>query len=180
MYYKLVTEYSFFNDLCPGIDILNIPNDTIFTAPESSKHKPDDPKCLIGLSHLHFADGAMDIMLWHTRLSHFNMYKNQIYAVQPVGNVIKKRCIDSLGLYQCGACQIKFLEKQNIDELYDLALQEYYKFPDRYTNFNINPDRWGKHETTVFFVKESYEDSLPKKQYPPIPPEKLLDLIKGL
>lgn len=181
MYYKLVTEYSFFTDLYPGMDILNIPQNTVFTAPTTSKHKPDNPECMVGLSHLHFADGAMDIMLWHTRLSHFNMYKNQIYAVQPVGNVIKKRCIDSLGIYQCGAHQIKFLEKQNLDELYDLAVREYYTFPTRYTNFDINLDCWGKHKTTAFFLKKSYEDSLPKKQYLSVPIDKMLaELTNGL
>ena len=144
--------------------------------------KPDDPKCMLGESCFHFAEGAFDTMLWHTRLCNpFRIKKYQIYKIEPIGDVIKSRCVDDLGLYQCGTQQIKFISKQDTDEMYDAALAEYAKNPNRYKNFNINPDRWKKHDTTVFFLKKSYEDSLPKKQTPSISIDKLLaDLTNGL
>jgi len=177
MYYKIVTERSFFTHSYDDIDIFNIPCGTVFTAPKTSKYKPDDPKCLIGKSLFHFADGAFDAMLWYTKLGYHSTIGYQIYAIQPLGKITKKRCPDDLGIYQCGAHQIKILEGQNTNEMYELALQEYFANPNRYTNFEINPDLWKKHQTTVFKVYKSYADSLPKKRYPDIPLESLLNLL---
>ena len=180
MYYKIITEYSFFTSLYgKDTDVFNIPNCTIFTAPPNPTHKPESPKCMIQKSCFHFADGAFDTMLWHTRLCNpFYTKKYQIYKIEPIGNIIKSRCIDDLGIYQCGAQQIKIIGKQDTDELYDSALQEYYKFHNKYTNFNINPDYWGKHQTTVFYIKKSYEDSLPQPKYPSIPIDELLSIFE--
>lgn len=180
MYYKIITEYSFFIELYgTDTDVFNIANGTIFSAPPTPIRKPESPKCLIQKSCFLFAEGAFDTMLWHTRLCNpFRVKKYQIYKIEPIGDVIKSRCVDDLGLYQCGAQQIKFIGKQDTDELYDFALQEYYKFHNKYTNFNINPDYWGKHQTTVFYIKKSYEDSLPQPKYPSIPIDELLSIFE--
>ena len=172
MYYKIVTEYSFFNKLCPDMDILNIPTGSVFTAPTTNNH--NNTEVTVGKSLLHFADGAFDMMLWHTKLTHHNTIKHQIYTIQPLGKITKSRCLDSLGIYQCGARKIKFLQKQNTDEMYEMALQEYFANPNKYTNFQINQDLWKKHQTTIFSLYNSYEDSLPKKKHPPIPLKRLL------
>lgn len=153
MYYKIVTPASFFTELYKDTDVFNIPYGTIFTAPKTPKHKPDAPKCILGESHFHFAQGAFDIMLWHTLLIHHTM-PAQIYEIQPLTNVIKQRCNDSDGIYQCAAHQIKFLGKQDTNEMYERAINEYD--PNRYNNFKINTDRWKKHEPTVFLLYKSY------------------------
>lgn len=155
MYYKIVTERSFFTDLYDGIDVFNISYGTVFSAPKSSKNKPDDPNCLINESVFHFAEGVFDTMLWHTRLIH-HVLSCQIYAVQPLTYVIKQKCADSLGLYQCGAQQIKFMEKQDIDNVYDMAIQEYKENINRYTNFKISINCWKEHNPTCFFMYQCY------------------------
>ena len=147
MYYKIVTERSWFTKLYEDIDVFNIPYGTVLNAPESCKHKPDNPKCLIKESVFHFAEGVYDTMLWHARLIH-HVLPCQIYAVQPLTDVIKQRCADDLGLYQCGAQQIKILERQNIEDMYDMAVKEYDINPNKYQNFKISVDWWKKHETT--------------------------------
>lgn len=156
MYYKIVTTQSFFTDLYDDtIDVFNIPNGKVFTAPDQSKYKPDDPKCLLGNSCFHFAQGAFDTMLWHTKLIH-HILPARIYQIQPLTEVIKQRCQDSTGIYQCAAHQIKILKKQNINEMYEQAIQEYYENTDRYKNFKINVDWWKNHQPTVFMLYECY------------------------
>ncbi|MBQ9540453.1 MAG: hypothetical protein IJU89_03455 [Alphaproteobacteria bacterium] len=158
MYYKIVTPQSFFTDLYDGninIDVFDIPCETVFTAPNQSKHRPDDPKCMVNNSCFHFAQGAFDTMLWHTKLAH-HLLDARIYQIQPLTDVIKQRCQDSTGIYQCGAHKIKILEKQNIHNMYELAIQEYYTDFDRYKNFKINIDRWKKHQPTVFLLYQCY------------------------
>ena len=153
MYYKIVTEYSFFTELYKDTDVFNIADGTIFTAPQKPKHKPDAPKCMLNESCFHFAEGAFDTMLWHTLLIHHTL-SAQIYKIKPLTTVIKQRCNDSDGIYQCAAHKIKFLEKQNTDEMYERAINEYD--PNRYKNFKINLERWKKHEPTVFLLYKCY------------------------
>lgn len=157
MYYKIVTKTSFFTDLYgASVDVFNIPYGTIFTASDQSKHRPDDPKCMLGNSCFHFAQGAFDTMLWHTLLCRHNTVETTIYQIQPLGVVEKQRCQDSNGIYQCGAHKIKILEKQNIHDMYELAIKEYYTDSDRYKNFKINIDWWKKHQPTVFLLYKCY------------------------
>lgn len=160
MYYKIVTPQSFFTDLYDGIiniDVFDIPCGTVFTAPDQSKHRPDDPRCMINNSCFHFAQGAFDTMLWHTLLCHHNTLETVIYQIQPLSGVVEKqRCRDSNGIYQCGAHEIKILQKQNIHDMYELAIQEYYTDSDRYNNFKINIDWWKKHQPTVFLLYKCY------------------------
>jgi hypothetical protein len=178
MYYKIVTSKSFFADLYWHFDIFDIQNGTILTAPKNSRRVPDDPKCLLNQHCFHFADGAFDTMLWHTVLCH-HVKQYQIYKIEPITNVIKHRCLDSDGIYQCGASKIKFIEKQDTDELYDRAIQEYNTYHDRYDNFDININQWKQHKTTVFYLKQSYRESLPQKTYP-VPLAMIKDLIRSL
>lgn len=155
MYYKVITELSWFSNLYSDTDVFNIPYGTVFKAPKTSNSRPDDPKCLINESVFHFASGIFDTMLWHTRLIH-HVLPCQIYAIRPLSNIIKQRCEDDLGLYQCGAQQIEFLEKQNVDKMYDMAVKEYKNNPNKYRNFEISVDCWKKHEPTCFFIHQCY------------------------
>ena len=155
MYYKIVTEKSFFTDLYNNIDVFNIPNQTVFSAPEKAKYKPDDPKCLINKNCFHFSEGAFDTLLWHTILIH-HILDATIYKIKPLSEVTKARCNDCDGIYQCGANKIMILEKQNLDNMYEQAIQEYYQNPNKYTNFKINLEKWKKHEPTVFYLFKSY------------------------
>ncbi len=157
MYYKIITPRSFFTHVYDTrVNIFNIPYGKVFTATKHTAYKPDDPKCLVNESCFHFADGAFDTMLWHTALCHHVLHC-QIYQIEPLSDVIKERCKDSKGIYQCGAHKIKFLGKQNIDKMYEQAIQEYYQDPDRYTNFKISINWWKKHQPTVFLLYKTYQ-----------------------
>ena len=159
MYYKIVTPYSWFTDLYVlKLDMPlphGIPYGAIFTAPEKPNHKPDCPEYLINESCFHFADGVLDAMLWHSKLSHHNT-DYPIYAIEPLSHVVKQRCHDSLGIYQCGANKIRFLAKQNIDEMYEMAIAQYNANPKKYANFEISLDWWKKHQTTLFYIHKYY------------------------
>ena len=179
MYYKIVTSKSFFTDLLyKKMDVFNIPDGTILTAPQSCRHRPDDPQCMLNQCCFHFAEGAFDTMLWHTILCN-RVKQCQIYKIKPLTQITKSRCLDSDGIYQCGASQIEFIEKQDTDELYDCAIQEYNAHSNRYDNFDININRWRQHQTTVFYLKQSYRESLPQKTYP-VPLAMIKDLIRSL
>ena len=155
MYYKIITTVSWFAKTYEDVDVLNIPYGTIFTAPQMCKYKPDDSRILLNKSCFHFADGVLDTMLWHTWLTHPNK-KFQLYAIEPLTPVKKERCSDGHGIYQCGAEKIKILDRPNIDEMYETAIQEYEANRNRYQNFAIDLELWKKHETTVFWTYVRY------------------------
>ena len=158
MYYKIIATKSFFADLYDGmnIDVLNIPYGTVFTAPDQSKYRADCPRYMVSNSCFHFAQGAFDTMLWHTKLGHHLLVDASIYQIQPLTKVKKQRCKDDTGIYQCGAHEIKILEKQNINDMYEQAIQEYYTDSKRYKNFKIDIDWWKKHQPTAFFLYKYY------------------------
>lgn len=163
MYYKIVGEGCFFTNLYK--DVFHIPHGAIFTAPKLTPFVPGNPEFFwdretnqctpaceidaavvfidradnldytLGESVFHFAEGPLDTMLWNSVISASNTV---IYSVEPLGTVTKKRCLDSWGLYQCGASKIKILEKQDRHKLYEMALLEYAENPDRYHNLQIN------------------------------------------
>lgn len=155
-YYKILTPKSFFTNSYDKLDIFNIPYGTTFVAPKHPRYNPDCPKCLIGESCFHFAQGAFDTMLWYTILYHHLLKETQIYRVQPLSRVVKQRCQDSEGIYQCGAHQIQFLDKQDINKMYDMAVQEYYTDSGKYDNFRINISLWLKHKPTCFILSKCY------------------------
>ncbi len=156
MYYKIVTEWSFFTYLYhTDTNIFDIPCGTVFTAPYKNTQKSNNKKIMIHKSCFHFSEGAFDTMLWYDKLSEYAL-KTQIYRIEPFGNVKKARCKDEEGFYQCGAPKIKIMEKQNLDEMYDLAVKEYCANRDRYKNFQIDIDLWKEHKSTIFSLYESY------------------------
>ena len=161
MYYKIITTVSWFAKTFEDVNVLDIPYGTVFTAPQTCKYKPDDSKLLLDKNSLHFAEGVLDTMLWHTCLTHIKK-KHQLYVIEPLGSVKKERCRDGLGLYQCCAEKIKILDRPNIDEMYEAAIKEYTENRDRYKNFDINLNWWKKHETTVFYTFEHYVELLEK------------------
>ena len=161
MYYKIITDYSFFyNTYHDSMDVFNIPAEKVFVAQDTIKHKPQVSRCLINESCFHFAEGAFDTMLWYTRLNHHDTAKTQIYSIQPLTNVQKERCKDELGIYQCGAKKIKFLEKQDINTMFNTAVQEYASNQDKYKNFEIDLDSWKKHKSTCFFMWQDYYEEI--------------------
>lgn len=156
MYYKIVTEWSFFTYLYQSdTNIFDIPCGTVFTAPYKNKQKSNKSKIMIGKSCFHFSEGAFDTMLWYDKLSKYAL-TTQIYRIEPFGIVKKQRCRDLEGFYQCGAPKIKIMEKQNLDEMYNKALKEYYENQHRYENFKIDIDLWKQHKPTVFSLCECY------------------------
>ena len=175
MYYKIITDVSWFAKTFQDVDILNIPYGTIFDAPQTCKYRPDDPKLLLGQNCFHFAEGPMDTMLWHTYLTHLKK-QYQLYTIEPFGPVKKERCRDGLGIYQCSAEKIKILDKPNIDEMYEAAIQEYTENRDRYKNFDIDLNLWKKREPTIFLTYEHYVELLNKLN--PQPNLNLLDFSR--
>ena len=86
---------------------------------------------------LHFCDNAFDTMLWYsTCVSHIE--DAFVYEIKPIGNIIKEKCKDEHGLYQCGAPQIQFIKLVDTNEMFDLALSEFEK--DRMAKFRLYPD----------------------------------------
>lgn len=145
MYYKIVGPKFCFRNICPAdIDILHIPNGMVFTSPVSTYQyeiqSPDHAH--LDKAFIHFADGAFNTMLWYTWL--FNkghVQNNQIYGIEPLTPVIQARCPDTANLYQYGAHSIKILEKYDIKNMYDMAIEEFYKnkssIAQTYPNLNL-------------------------------------------
>ena len=149
MYYKIITPKSYFADLYADIDIFNISYGSVFVAPEKSNF-PFFQLHAIKEDVFHFSNGAFDAMLWHTVFCHQGE-PCQIYKIEPIGNILTYRHYPiGLDLDQCGATSIKFLEKQNIDSMYEYAIKEYYTNPKKYINFIIDIDLWKRHQPTVF------------------------------
>ena len=139
------------------MDVFNIPYGTTFGAPYKPKYH-GDPGIVFDKNQLCFARGVLDTMLWHAVFSHHNLEHVEIYEIEPIGKVSEYRCLTDTGLYQCCAAHIKFLQKQNIYQMYERALSEYNDtFKTKYKNFDIKPDLWKKHEPTVFLVPKSYD-----------------------
>ena len=154
-YYKIVTTNSFFTHLNKGINPLDIPYGAIFTAPKTTPYTTYCTDCLIKDALFHFAEGVFDTMLWHTMLTNRG-YDYEIYEIQPLSDVIKQRCDDGFGFYQCGANKIKFLDKQDINKMYDIAVKEYNENQNKYENFKISVDDWKKHQPIVFALEKFY------------------------
>lgn len=72
----------------------------------------------------HFCDNAFDVMLWH---SLFETQNTTVYEIKPLGKVVKQRCNDSAGLYQCGAQDIEIIKPVSQKQLFKMALSEYRK-----------------------------------------------------
>jgi hypothetical protein len=154
-YYKIVTPSSWFADCVNcNMDILNIPNGTIFTAPEIPKNYVFYPEGLVSEYGFHFAQGAFDTMLWHNTLCWQVPFS--IYKVKPIGDVKKERCHDGDGLYQCCATGLRFLEKQDVGKMYDAAVAEYIKNPHKYPNIEVDIDAWRMHQITINILLEPY------------------------
>ncbi len=166
MYYKIITNVSWFAVTYKDVDVLDIPYGTVFAAPRECKYQSDDPKIMLGKKCFHFAEGALDTMLWHTWLTHPNK-KFQLYRIEPLTLVKKERCRDMHGIYQCGAEKIKILDRPNLDEMYEAAIKEYVANRDRYQNFDINLDLWKKHETTNFCTYQHYDELVAKRNPQP-------------
>lgn len=155
-YYKIVTLDSWFADFVDdSVDIFNIPKGKEFTAPETPRKYVFYPEGLVDEHGFHFAQGAFDTMLWHNTLC-WPLPEFAIYKVKPIGDVKKERCRDGDGLYQCCATGLTFLGKQDLGQMYDAAVDEYYKDPNRYSNIEFSVDAWKMHQKTVNILLEPY------------------------
>ena len=107
---------------------------------------------------LHFAEGAFDTMLWQSMLIWDNTEYQQhtIYEIQPLTNVFKERCMDGIGLYQCGSHKIKILSPVDLDEMYERALQEFHQnrraHIEKYSNLDISKiiAAWVRHKQSEY------------------------------
>jgi hypothetical protein len=82
---------------------------------------------------LNFSDCAFDAMLWYDVLNSIRWdlvlpeYWEQtyIYEITPLSPIIKERCCDEYGLFQCGATTIRFGDKVPLEQMISNALDEY-------------------------------------------------------
>lgn len=157
-YYKIITEKSWFKKIYDFKDVSDIPYGTMVEAQEPFSN---DPQYTIGKRKhwyikqpvIHFCDNAFDTMLWQPVLVGTLVPKKyQIYEIKPITPIVKEKCADEYGIYQCGAKKVEILGKMNDIDMYDLAVAEFHKDRstkiDSYLNLNL-PDiveDWENHE----------------------------------
>ncbi len=87
---------------------------------------------------IHFTDNAFDAVLWKLI---FQAKSSVIYEVEPKGQVIKQRCSDYYGVYQCGAKEIKIGRIVSNRKILRMALSEYCRnkkeITEMYPNIKI-------------------------------------------
>ena len=120
--YKIITTDSLFKSAYDIDDVSDIKPGTRFVArfPVIEglyiQHKTPVP---------HFPDNAFDAMLWHDVLKSGLPKQAYAYEIFPVTPVIKQKCHDSQGIYQCGANIIEFGPKIPMHQMRRMALQEF-------------------------------------------------------
>lgn len=134
-YYKIITERSYFRKIFTTDESLAVPYGTkVIASPyfiedyEQKGLKNGRFYIQSDIPMLHFCDNAFDTMLWHSVLTHQNdNIQPVIYKIKPLTNVVKQRCADDIKLYQCGANIIEFMSPVLTDDMYELALAEFYE-----------------------------------------------------
>lgn len=122
-YYKVIGNSSpFMNMLSEKYDIHgmnNIPYNT-----EISAEGTDTGMFCIqsDIPVIHFSDNVFDTMLWQAI---FDTQSDTIYEIEPLTPVIKERCEDLTGLYQCGTTKIKIIRKVSTARMFNRAIYEY-------------------------------------------------------
>lgn len=132
---------------------LNIQYGTEYVA-----NAPNITKAYMGIKQpvLHFAEGAFDTMLWHSILIWDYNKHHTIYEIEPMTPIIKERCMDGTGIYQCGAQKIKILSPVNLDEMYERAMAEFHQNRkvqiEKYPNLDISKiiAAWVQHEQSKY------------------------------
>jgi len=132
-YYKIITENAWFKRIYKLGDDLYIPFGTRVVASEPFANDDcykngKNGHWYINKPVIHFCDNAFDTMLWHQILTGtIHPKKHLIYQIKPLTPVIKERCSDNLGFYQCGANMIEFLCNIDVNEMFDLAVSDFRK-----------------------------------------------------
>ena len=130
-YYKIITENAWFRRIYKMDDSLTVPFGTQVVASEpfvddESYTTGRNGRWYIDKPVIHFCDNAFDTMLWHRVLTGtIRPKKHQIYQIKPLTPIIKERCSDDLGFYQCGANKIEFLGKVDVNDMFDLAVADF-------------------------------------------------------
>lgn len=157
LYYKIIGPKFYFRDICPGnIDVLHIPYGTEISSPFNLPNNPyrlSNDNVNLDKAYIHFANGAFNTMLWYNWLFQSrHVQNNQIYKIEPLDEfIIQDICPDQAKLPQYGSNSIKFLEKQNINDMYDMAVSEFYdnksKIMSTYSHIKLQPiiKAWQKH-----------------------------------
>ena len=133
-YYKIITERSYFHRIYDAGDALWVPYGTRVSAEpclttEYSRWGVRNGQWYINsdVPVIHFCDNAFDTMLWHSVLTRSNEKIGvAIYEIKPLTKVIKQRCGDDIGLYQCGANVVQFRHLVSTDEMFERALSEFH------------------------------------------------------
>lgn len=153
-YYKIIGyDYPFFNVY--GLDNpANVPLYTTFTAynpKKSGGYFINSKKPVI-----HFCDNAFDTMLWHSVFIIADELPAVIYEIKPIGSIIKQKCRDDSGIFQCGAEQIQFIRPVSTDEMFERALAEFHQNHkakiNLYPNLEISKiiSAWVHHERSKY------------------------------
>ncbi len=139
-FYKIVGGYSLFTKTQDINDINSIQEGTCFTAEPSydlASYKSMCPQIIreSGTPMIFFAEGAFNTMLWWPIFSKTSrdealagyIRKSCIYEIVPVTPVIKDRSINSHNICRCCANKIKFKNQVPVDQIAQLAIDEYHR-----------------------------------------------------
>ena len=160
--YKIITENAWFQRIYKTDDTLTVPFGTRVVASEpfvddESYETTKNGHWYINQPVIHFCDNAFDTMLWHSVLiGTIYQKKHQIYIVKPLTPIIKERCQDDMGFYQCGANTIKFLGKVDVNNMFDLAVADFRenhkKKTEEYPNLQMTKilSDWLKHRQSKY------------------------------
>lgn len=122
VYYKIVTDDSLFKSAYQIADISAIQPGTRFQA----RHPRTDGFYIQHrLPMIHFCDSPFDSMIWYNILTDGAAKRTCIYEITPITAIVKQKCYDSKGVYQCGANVIEFGNQIPLQTLVKLATQEF-------------------------------------------------------
>lgn len=160
-YYKIIIDWMPFVTSFDIADIDNIKSGSVFSAIDMVSEDKSSGHIRSEKPVIHFCDNAFDTMLWHNIFA-YSENKTSIYEITPIGPIIKQKApLDAGGIYQCGAEKISFNKYVPIDEMYDLALQEFLN--QRYEKTKMYPHikmanmvhAWIRHQGTKHMYQKT-------------------------
>ncbi len=139
-YYKIVSDATVFTYAYNINPYCQIPSGSVFTAQQPQIQNEKNVYCIKKpIPVLHFCDNAFDTMLWYCyNMGGFDESALTFYEIQPLTPVVKEKCCDDGGLYQCGANQIKIIRPIEKYEMFKRALNEFRQNPKAKTELYPN------------------------------------------
>jgi hypothetical protein len=136
-YYKIVSTIDLFTETYGISDVKSIPEGSRFVAHKMYDYGYDAASYAIDADKpmLHFCYGAFDTMLWwplfnkmpyvYALSAKAPTIQSCVYEIVPITPVIKSRAQNEDEFYRCGANTIEFKKQIPIEQIAQLAIQEY-------------------------------------------------------